>query len=57
MDEVVSKWGIGSGVGLFIVAGVSQQIVTGLFNWTSDSSGLPTGFFPKWIYNPPERRS
>ncbi|MCX9075045.1 MAG: preprotein translocase subunit SecY [Candidatus Methanoperedens sp.] len=29
MDEVVSKWGIGSGVGLFIIAGVSQQIVTG----------------------------
>jgi preprotein translocase subunit SecY len=50
MDEVVSKWGIGSGVGLFIVAGVSQQIVTGLFNWTTDTSGLPTGFFPKWIY-------
>jgi preprotein translocase subunit SecY len=50
MDEVVSKWGIGSGVGLFIVAGVSQQIVTGLFNWTTDSAGLPTGFFPKWIY-------
>ncbi|WMW25799.1 preprotein translocase subunit SecY [Methanolobus sediminis] len=50
MDEVVSKWGIGSGVGLFIVAGVSQQIVTGLFNWTTDSSGLPTGLFPKWIY-------
>ncbi|WP_406658106.1 preprotein translocase subunit SecY [Methanolobus sp. ZRKC2] len=50
MDEVVSKWGIGSGVGLFIVAGVSQQIVTGLFNWATDSSGLPAGFFPKWIY-------
>ncbi len=50
MDEVVSKWGIGSGVGLFIVAGVSQQIVTGLFNWQADSSGLPIGFLPKWIY-------
>jgi len=34
MDEVVSKWGIGSGVGLFIVAGVSQAIVTGLFSIT-----------------------
>ncbi|MFQ6063003.1 MAG: preprotein translocase subunit SecY, partial [Methanosarcinales archaeon] len=33
MDEIVSKWGIGSGVGLFIVAGVSQSIITGLFNW------------------------
>jgi preprotein translocase subunit SecY len=27
MDEVVSKWGIGSGIGLFIAAGVSQEIV------------------------------
>ncbi|MDP2216934.1 MAG: preprotein translocase subunit SecY [Methanolobus sp.] len=50
MDEVVAKWGIGSGVGLFIVAGVSQQIVTGLFSWVRDSTGLPAGFFPKWIY-------
>ena len=36
MDEVVSKWGIGSGVGLFIVAGISQQIVTGIVNWQLD---------------------
>lgn len=50
MDEIVSKWGIGSGVGLFIVAGVSQQIVTGLINWVPNSSGLPTGIIPKWIY-------
>jgi preprotein translocase subunit SecY len=26
MDEVVSKWGVGSGISLFIAAGVSQQI-------------------------------
>jgi preprotein translocase subunit SecY len=32
LDEVVSKWGIGSGVGLFIVAGVSSQIVIGALN-------------------------
>ncbi|MCU4140844.1 MAG: Preprotein translocase subunit SecY [Methanophagales archaeon] len=32
LDEVVSKWGIGSGVSLFILAGVSQAIVTGLVN-------------------------
>ena len=31
LDEVVSKWGIGSGVGLFIVAGVSQSLIGGLF--------------------------
>ncbi len=50
MDEVISKWGIGSGVGLFIVAGVSQQIVTGIFNWKLDNAGLPVGLIPKWIY-------
>jgi len=49
MDEVVSKWGIGSGVGLFIVAGISQQIVTGIFNWQLED-GLPVGLIPKWIY-------
>jgi preprotein translocase subunit SecY len=50
MDEVVSKWGIGSGVGLFIVAGISQQIVSGLINWELDPAGLPVGLIPKWIY-------
>ncbi len=50
MDEVVSKWGIGSGVGLFIIAGVSQQIVTGIFNWKADETGFPIGLIPKWIY-------
>jgi preprotein translocase subunit SecY len=50
MDEVVSKWGIGSGVGLFIVAGISQQIVAGLINWELDPAGLPVGLIPKWIY-------
>jgi len=33
MDEVVSKWGFGSGVSLFIVAGVSLQIFVGLFQF------------------------
>jgi preprotein translocase subunit SecY len=50
MDEVVSKWGIGSGVGLFIVAGISEQIVIGIVNWQSDQSGLPIGLIPKWVY-------
>ncbi|CAD7767902.1 Protein translocase subunit SecY [Candidatus Methanoperedenaceae archaeon GB50] len=49
MDEVVSKWGIGSGVGLFIIAGVSQQIITGVFNWKLDE-GIPIGLIPKWVY-------
>lgn len=33
MDEVVSKWGFGSGVSLFIVAGVALQIFIGLFQF------------------------
>ena len=33
MDELVSKWGIGSGISLFIAAGVAQQIFTGTINW------------------------
>ncbi len=32
LDEIVSKWGIGSGVSLFIAAGVSFAIVWNLFN-------------------------
>ena len=49
MDEVVSKWGVGSGVGLFIVAGISQQLVTGIINWAPGDAGLPVGIIPKWI--------
>src|SRR6266508_626902 len=33
IDEVVSKWGIGSGILLFIAGGVAQQIFTGTFNF------------------------
>ena len=32
MDEVVTKWGFGSGVGLFILAGVAKGIFVGIFN-------------------------
>jgi preprotein translocase subunit SecY len=49
MDEVVSKWGIGSGVSLFIIAGVSQQLITGLINWVPDQSGWAVGVIPRWI--------
>ena len=56
MDEVVSKWGIGSGISLFIAAGVSQQIFTGTFNWyPANPGGLsatnpPAGTIPKTFY-------
>lgn len=51
MDEVVSKWGIGSGISLFIAAGVAQQIFVGTFNWLpSSEGGPPAGTIPKTIY-------
>jgi preprotein translocase subunit SecY len=47
MDEVVTKWGIGSGVGLFIIAGISEAIVNGFINWTPVSDPYPVGFIPR----------
>ncbi len=52
LDEVVSKWGFGSGVGLFIAAGVAQTIIVGSFNFLSSptSPGVPSGAIPHFIY-------
>jgi len=52
LDEVVSKWGFGSGVGLFIAAGVSSQIITGSLNPLSSptSPGVPSGAIPQFLY-------
>ncbi len=57
MDEVVSKWGIGSGISLFIAAGVSQQIVQGTLNWVPQNPTLaisatnpPSGAIPKSLW-------
>lgn len=52
LDEVISKWGFGSGVGLFIVASVAQQIILGTFNFLSSpaSPGVPAGAIPQFIY-------
>jgi len=47
MDEVVSKWGIGSGIGLFIIAGVSQQILGGLIS--TPNFGGEWGIIPTWV--------
>ncbi|MBS3089416.1 preprotein translocase subunit SecY [Candidatus Pacearchaeota archaeon] len=33
MDEVTTKWGFGSGVSIFIVAGVAWRLFTGLFQF------------------------
>jgi len=47
MDEVVTKWGIGSGVGLFIIAGISQALINGFINWTPVNDEYAVGFFPR----------
>jgi preprotein translocase subunit SecY len=43
MDEVVSKWGFGSGVSLFIVAGVAKTIFVRTFNPLTQAGLLPSG--------------
>ncbi|MDP3881642.1 MAG: preprotein translocase subunit SecY [Nanoarchaeota archaeon] len=40
MDEVTTKWGLGSGTSLFIVAGVAWRIVAGLFQFITPSAGV-----------------
>ncbi|WP_231186317.1 preprotein translocase subunit SecY [Haladaptatus sp. DYF46] len=47
MDEIVSKWGVGSGIGLFIVAGVSQRLIGGLIS--PQGIGSSVGIIPQWI--------
>ncbi len=44
MDEVVAKWGFGSGISLFIAAGVSQSIFIQAFAWYSGSQASSAGF-------------
>lgn len=52
LDEVVSKWGFGSGVGLFIAAGVAEQIVVGSLNpLTPAGAQAPGGLIPRFIYS------
>ena len=50
MDEVVSKWGIGSGVSLFIAAGVTRQIFVRAINpLTPPGETIPAGLIPQAI--------
>ncbi len=43
MDEIVSKWGFGSGISLFIAAGVSQEIFVKAFSWVSSGNDYSVG--------------
>ena len=50
LDEVVSKWGIGSGISLFIAGGVSQTIILATFNPLIPSTGIGySGLIPNFI--------
>ncbi|MES2153895.1 MAG: preprotein translocase subunit SecY [bacterium] len=51
MDELISKWGIGSGISLFIAAGVSQSLFQGTLSWQPSNAGLGNHYNP--ITNPP----
>lgn len=48
MDEVVSKWGFGSGISLFIAAGVSEEIFVRAFSWLPSPANpnVATGAIP-----------
>ncbi len=48
MDEIISKWGVGSGIGLFIIAGVSQRLIGGFLSWGGVGQEGYVGFFPQW---------
>jgi preprotein translocase subunit SecY len=50
MDELISKWGIGSGISLFIAAGVSQSLFQGTLNW---QMAVPTEGAYNPVTNPP----
>lgn len=46
LDELVQKgWGLGSGISLFIMAGVAQQVLWNMFSFIPTGEG-PLGIFP-----------
>jgi len=49
LDEIVSKWGIGSGIGLFIAAGVSQKIIVQALSPVSTGAGGYVGIIPNFL--------
>lgn len=48
LDDFVEKWGIGSGISLFIVCGVSRSLFSQLFS-PIIREGMPTGSFLRGI--------
>jgi preprotein translocase subunit SecY len=51
LDELVQKgWGLGSGISLFIAAGVAQQVIWSLFSPVPAGDGGPVGVFANIIH-------
>ncbi len=51
LDEVLQKYGIGSGISLFIAAGVSQAVTVGALSFISATgTGIPSGLIPQAFY-------
>ncbi len=40
MDEITQKWGFGSGVSLFIAAGIGKRLFSGLFQFVDQSGAI-----------------
>ncbi len=51
MDEVVSKWGFGSGVSMFIAAGIGKQLFISMFNLAKSATGEFVGIVPALFDN------
>ncbi len=49
LDEIISRWGIGSGVSLFILAGVSKQLFIKAFDISRTTDGKFIGAIPELI--------
>ncbi|MFH0859618.1 MAG: preprotein translocase subunit SecY [Candidatus Altiarchaeota archaeon] len=49
MDEIVSKWGIGSGISIFIAGGVSQTIINASMNPLRTEAGFFVGALPNFM--------
>nr|AOZ56090.1 preprotein translocase subunit SecY [uncultured korarchaeote] len=49
LDDLVSKWGIGSGISLFILAGVAQRVLWGAFSPVKTREGRVVGAIPALI--------
>ncbi len=49
LDDLTSKWGIGSGISLFILAGVAQRVLWEMFTPLTTSGGRVIGVIPALI--------